>query len=175
MTGSPQPWGVACHGEPDGDPWLMLHRDVSRWVRRLVPVRDAEDLASEVVSRGLAKLGRQGLPWPQLRSWGRRAACRLAIDQWRRAQRSGRLMVVDMDAIATRGPELLAAPEAEAIVAALRSGATGLRREVLENLLRGLVSSSVLAVRLGKSVRAIEMARRWLREEALRRCRRSLG
>jgi DNA-directed RNA polymerase specialized sigma24 family protein len=153
----------------------MLHRDVSRWVRRLVPVRDAEDLASEVVSRGLAKLGRQGLPWPQLRSWGRRAACRLAIDQWRRAQRSGLWMVVDMDAIATRGPELLAAPEAEAIVAALRSGATGLRREVLENLLRGLVSSSVLAVRLGKSVRAIEMARRWLREEALRRCRRSLG
>jgi hypothetical protein len=49
---------------------------------------------SVVVSRGLAKLGRQGLPWPQLRSWGRRAACRLAIDQWRRAQRSGRRMVM---------------------------------------------------------------------------------
>ncbi len=152
----------------EGQRWLKLQSDLERWVRRRVrPPIDPADVAADVAFQA-AKLGvllRE--PWPRLWQWSAKAAVSAIADQLRRARRYPLLSLGKLDFAIPKMNQQSRLEDLE-LVGQLLSRASGLRREVLLALAVGSARNVDLAERFCCTVRAVEMARQWLRHEVSR-------
>ncbi len=158
LTRSVEAWGRT---------WRAVQSELTPWLAcRVRPPLEPEDIASEVVRRGLRCPDLTTLAWPQLWTWAVKTALHHAFDLLRGHQRRPCSLLAEPDRLPQRGLAEGDAPHALQLVNALRLRAAGTRLQVLEMLAAEEVCNAEMAVRLGISKRAIEQARQWLRGEA---------
>ena len=147
-----------------GQPWTMLHVALADWVAAWFGRRnDPEDVAGEVVARGITNLGvSPGRPWPVLWSWARTTASRLLLDRVRRQCR----VAINFDSELVEGTE-----DATQAAGGIHEGSTGLHelvhkvtlmavgseRRALQLMREGVTAAAHLAVAMGLTERAVQL------------------
>lgn len=148
-----------------GRRWLQVHQRLTASLLRWRGVHEAEDVASEVVRRGLWHVDIVSEPWPRVWVWAKTVARNVVRDRLRAESRRPRSLLVDLDLMASRElAEAAPSPSAQRLLG-LVGEASGLRRRVLQELLTRIETNEVLARRLGVTVRAVEKARQWIRQQ----------
>jgi DNA-directed RNA polymerase specialized sigma24 family protein len=154
-------------GADSGAFWIELRADLVRWLsRRLRGAFDVDDIASEAVMKALQRFGRHEAP-PRALAWRwlQRVAQNRLASLVRRAKGTLVLGFGALEPIESAVPVANLASHGPAdIVAHLQQIARGTRRRVLDLL---PMTNAQMAKEIGVSERAIEQARRWLREQAL--------
>jgi DNA-directed RNA polymerase specialized sigma24 family protein len=145
--------------------WLQVHQRLTTSLAGWRGVHEAEDVASEVVLRGLRHVDIVSESWPRVWVWAKTVAQNVVRDRLRAESRRPRSLLADLDGMASRELTGVApSPSAQRLLG-LVGEASGLRRRVLQELLTSIETNDVLARRLGVTVRAVEKARQWIREQ----------